>query len=124
MHPSNPIHAVLETLQAILVASILAVALLASSSAWADDQPFYFDERGQVQQRDYSPSYSPSRSDRDAMNREILRQNEALVDEYYNSNRSNQQPSWTDPNPLFTVVPGVGERSKLCQRSFSTIYCH
>jgi len=121
---------VLETLQLLLVASILGTILLAGSSVFADDSAFYFDESGRMQMNGYWSPNSRSKSDfetdrrmyNDQMNREALRQNEALIDSYH-APRSQQQPSYSDPNPPFLVVPSPGAMPRLCQRSFNAVFC-
>lgn len=82
----------------ILVSLVIAWCLCGPSVAHADEgSPFYFDESGSLQQRGYTPSWSPDNRSRDRSidaprynqfrNQEIQAQNEALLDEYAERNR-------------------------------------
>lgn len=116
--------------QTLLVASILGAILISSSSIFADDSPFYFDESGQVQQRGYwSPdnrSNFDAETDRQAYrnyrNQEIMKQNEELIESYYSS-KSTAPLSTGKDNAPYLVYPAPGANPMLCQRSFDVVYC-
>lgn len=88
---SDLILRVLGAVQAFLVATVLLTGPAVFASG--DDSPFYFDESGRMQQHGYWSPNSRSKSDfdtdrrmyNDHMNREILKQNEALTQSYYDS---------------------------------------
>ncbi len=121
-----------DTLIALLIASILGTILLGASAFAMDgsDSAFYFNESGQLSQRDYWSPSNRSRSDyetdkrmyQDHSNRETLRSNDETIQGYYNAPRSSQ-PAYTNPNPMFGVH-GPDGKMQLCQRSFDRVYCH
>ncbi|MDK2744306.1 MAG: hypothetical protein NDI90_15470 [Nitrospira sp. BO4] len=96
----------------------IGAIVLSASLAFAEDSPFYFDESGQVQSRGYWSPNARTKSDfetdrrmyNDHMNREALKQNEALIDEYH-SRKPVAPPSGSGS---FWVTPGAGELSRLC----------
>ena len=114
---------VFDTLQALLIASILGMILLAGSAVFAeeDNSHTYWHENDRSKS-DFDADRSFSQ---EQMNREARRQNEALLDEYYSRkpNGYSQSPSYSNPNPPFLVFPGPGEKPRLCQRSFNSVYC-
>lgn len=84
----------LETLQALLIASIIGTILIGASAVFADDSAFYFDESGQMQMNGtWSPMTPNSRrtTEQDRRqynawtNAQTIRKNGALIDEYYSS---------------------------------------
>ena len=119
-HSPTLVTRILETLQVVLSASILGTILLGASAVFAegDDSHTYWYDKAESQ--------SSHRSYSDEMSREATRQNEMLLDEYYSKkpNGYSSTPSYSNPNPPFLVFPGPGEKPRLCQRSFNSVYCN
>ena len=123
---------VMDTVQALLIASILGTILIGASAVFAsDDSPFYFDESGKMQMNGtWSPISPDSRrtTDQDRRqynawsNAETLRKNRELVEEYYSKPSAPPSDS-SSANAPYLVFPSPGERPRLCQRSFNNVYC-
>lgn len=115
---------VMDTLQALLIASIIGTILIGASAVFAsEDSPFGFDESGKLYQRDtWSPMSPNSRrtTEQDRRqynawsNAQTLRKNEALVDEYYSS-----KPSALPSGSSDYWITGADGRSQWC-RSIAT----
>lgn len=129
----------LSTLQALLIAAISGTILLAASAAFAsEDSPFYFDESGKVQQHGYwSPSQSrPSfeelsqrqqeqrRYTNEWSNSEALRKNREMIDSYHAPKSVAPPPSSYDSGEQYLAFPGGGQRPRVCQKAFGTVYCN
>ncbi len=109
-----------ETLQALLIASILGTILIGASSVFAsDDSPFGFDESGKLYHRDTLSPMSPNsrrttEEDRRQYNawsnEQTRRTNEALLDKYYSP-----KPSGPPSSPGDYWVTGPDGQSQWCR---------
>lgn len=121
---------ILDTLQALLSASIIGAILLGASAVFAsDDSAFYFDESGKVQMNGAWSPGSPNSNryteeDRRQYNAwtnaETLRKNEALIDGYYGSKPvappSSSSDYWiTAPDGRSQWCRSIAPRQVICQ---------
>ena len=125
---NNLVSRAFDTLHALLIASIIGTILIGASAVFGDDSAFYWDGSGKMQMSDTWSPMSPNRrtteSDRrnynDWVNSQTLKQNEALIEGYYNSKPS-APPS--HGNQSFWLTPGPGERSRLCSQVGAQVIC-
>lgn len=138
----DPLLRTIRVLQGVIVGAIVVAVLLVGSAvvASADDQPFYFDESGQMQQHGYWSPNNRSRSDFDTdrrmynqyQNQEVMKQNEALIDSYYSHKPelSHRQPTAPPAygsgslNDQFLYFPSPGSAPRLCSRAGQAVYCN
>jgi hypothetical protein len=118
---NNLVSRAFDTLHALLIASIIGTILIGASAVFGDDSAFYWDESGKMQMSDtWSPMSPNSRrtteSDRrnynDWVNNQTLKQNEAMIEGYYNSKPSSP-PSGSSSSDYW--ITGADGRSQWCR---------
>lgn len=108
----------------------VSLALADAFASEGSDSPFYFDESGSMQQRDY---WSPNNRSRDYesdrqqyrqyQNQQTQRQNEALMDEYAAQSRHSIAPPRSSSEQFLVYPDGRLDHPKLCTRTAIATYC-